>query len=91
MPVAEDFFKVDPEKIERLVAKFPDRIHEEQLIPTEKQKVDIQKFLLYNGLWIVLTYGADLISMVLPWLGKGVGQLIKWKFNGQWEQKKIGL
>ena len=80
----------DPNKFTRLSVKLPER-HKEQLIPTVEQQKDIAKFLMYNGLWVALTYSADLIGMVLPWLGKGIRQLIKWRFKGKWEQKEIGI
>ena len=66
-------------------------LEDEQLIPTVAQEKDIKKFLLYNGLWLVLTYGADLLSLVTPWLGKGFRYLVKFKFRGKWEQKQIGI
>ena len=91
MPVAEDFYRVDPKAVKRLESNIPSRIKEEQFIPTDKEKSNIEKYLLYHGLWLVLTYGADLLSMVVPWLGKAFGQLVRWKFKGKWEQKQIGL
>ena len=81
----------DPNKFAQMSAKLPSHIHKEQLVPTVEQQKDIGKFLYYNGLWISLTYGADLIGMYLPWLGKGIKQLIKWRFKGKWEQKEIGI
>ena len=91
MPVAEDFYKTDPKAINRIFAKLPSHIHKEQKIPTVEQQKDIKKFLLYNGLWLVLTYGADLLSLVTPWLGKGFKHLVKWKFKGNWKQKEVGI
>lgn len=80
----------DPNDFARMVAKLPSHIKEEQLIPTPKEQKDIGKFLLYNGLWVSLTYGASLIELFLPWLGKGIRQLIKWRFKDGWQQKDIG-
>ena len=81
----------DPNKFARMSAKLPSHYHKEQLVPTVWQQKNIAKFLMYNGLWIMLTYSADLIGMYLPWLGKGIKQLIKWRFKGLWEQKEIGI
>lgn len=90
MPVAEKFIETCPWSIERRILKHP-ALEDEQLIPSAERKKDIKKFLLYNGLWLVLTYGADLLSLVTPWLGKGFGYLVKFKFKGNWEQKQIGI
>lgn len=90
MPVAEKFVVTSPWSVERRVMKHP-VLEDEQLIPTVAQEKDIKKFLLYNGLWLVLTYGADLLSLVTPWLGKGFRYLVKFKFRGKWEQKQIGI
>jgi len=88
--IADSFYKVDPEKMHRIFAKMPSRIKAEQKIPTTEQQKAIGKILLYNGLWVSLTYGASLLELFLPWLGKGVRQLIKWRFKGNWKQREIG-
>ncbi len=90
MPVAEKFIITSPRTIKRLIKKHP-ALEDEQFIPTPEEEKDIKKFLLYNGLWLVLTYGADLLSLVTPWLGKGFGYLVKYKFKGNWKQKEVGI
>ncbi len=61
-----------------------------QEIPHEVIKKDFGELLAYNGLWLILTYGSDLLSMINPWIGKAFGQLIKFRYRGKWEQKTIG-
>lgn len=90
MPVAEKFIETCPWSIERRVLIHP-ALEDAQHIPSVEKQTDIKKFLLYNGLWLVLTYGADLLSLVTPWLGKGFGYLVKFKFKGKWDQKQIGI
>ena len=90
MPVAEKPFDALSEYIKKTHNKHP-ALKEQKHIPTPKEEKDIKKFLLYNGLWLVLTYGADLLSLVTPWLGKGFGYLVKYKFKGNWKQKEVGI
>ncbi|KKL52205.1 hypothetical protein LCGC14_2287770 [marine sediment metagenome] len=90
MPVAEKFIETMPRSIKRIHRKHP-AFKESQHIPTVEQQVDIAKFVTYNGLWLVLTYGADLLSLVSPWLGKGFKWIVKRRFKGKWDQKEIGI
>ncbi len=90
MPVAEEPFYALSKYIKKSHNKHP-ALKEQKHIPTVEQEKDIKKFLLYNGLWLVLTYGADLLSLVTPWLGKGFGCLVKYKFKGNWKQKEVGI
>ena len=78
----------DLENIKRMTAKFPSHIPTNiQKIPTEEERKDWIKFLAYNGLWLILTYGADLINMVSPVGAKLFKALVKWKF--EWNQKEV--
>ena len=95
MSVAEAPVQFTEESLNQIRDKYkrkhPDRYVEAQKITTVEQQKGIEKILLYNGIWLVLTYGADLLSMAVPWLGKGFGALVKWKFKGNWKQKQVGL
>jgi len=88
MPDEYVLAKLDLEKVKRKIAKFPSRI------PTEVEKVpppdwqdSMLKKLKGHAVWLVLTYGADLLSYVSPFAGKAWKQFIKWRFN--WESKDI--
>jgi len=97
MPVAEQPYVWTTEAFEKIREKRykknrpPSPFVEAQKVPTKKQEASIAKLLYYNSLWLSLTYGADLVGMYLPWLGKGIRQLIKLRFKGKWEQKELGI
>jgi hypothetical protein len=91
MPVAEEPVYTNPEDVKRMIAEFPDHFPHPQKIPTEKEKIDFLKLIEFNGLWYMLTYGASLLSKVVPWLGTGFKLLVKWHFKGNWEQKEVGF
>ena len=80
--------KVDLEGVKRKIAKFPSRT------PTEVEKVpepDWQnstlKLIKGHAVWLILTYGADLLSYVSPLASKAWKAFIKWRFN--WESKEL--
>ena len=91
MPDEYKIAPIDLNRYKRLVANLPSHIKEEQRIPTYKEKDRIINLIKYNAIWLILTYGADLISYVSPLFGKAFKALVSWKFEGGWEQKEIGL
>ena len=81
--------KIDLDKIERLKAELPSNIPQEiAKIPTEKEERDILRLIKGNAIWLILTYGAGILSHVSPILGKGLKAVIKWRFKN-WEQKDL--
>ena len=80
--------KVDLESVKRKIAKFPSRTPTEvEKVPEpdwERSFVDVVKG---QAVWLVLTYGADLLSYVSPVAGKAWKHFIKWRFN--WTSKDL--
>ena len=85
MSVAKKPFDVSV-YIKKIHDKHPER-KEQQGIPSVERQADIAKLVTYNGLWLILTYGSSLLSLLSPWIGKGFGWLVKKRFKGNWEQK----
>jgi hypothetical protein len=82
---------LDLNKFDRMKVKHPNRIKEVQRIPTHDEGIKLGELIAYNGLWLILTYGADLLSMINPWLGKGFSGLVSLRFKGNWKQKQVTL
>ena len=89
MPEAKEPFDASV-YIKKIHDKHPER-KEARGVPSVEQQVDIAKLVAYNGLWLILTYGADLLSLWVPFIGKGFRQLVKWRFKGKWDQKEVGI
>ena len=55
--------KFDLEKIVRKSANIPSHIPKEvALLPTIEEERDIIKTLKFNGIWLILTYGATVLD-----------------------------
>jgi len=81
--------KFDLEKIVRKSANIPSHIPKEiKYLPTVEEERDIIKTLKFNGIWLVLTYGATVLDWVWKPGGWALRQIIKWKFP-TWEQKDL--
>ena len=79
--------RMDLAKVKRKIAKFPGRIKEAQHIPPPEFEKDILKTIRGQTIWLILTYGADILSYVSPFAGKAWKHFIKWKFN--WKSKDL--
>ena len=74
--------KLDLDKYKMKVANLPSSIPTNvQRLPTKEEENQFLKLILYNGLWLIITYGASALSMVSPLFGKAFGALVSWKFN----------
>ena len=85
MPVAKEPFDASV-YIKKIHDKHPERT-EERGVPSVERQADIAKLVAYNGLWLILTYGSSLLSMLAPWLGTGFNWMVKLRFKNKWEQK----
>lgn len=83
--------EINLNKFDRMKVKHPNRIKKAQRIPTVEEEKKLGEFIAYNGLWLILTYGADLLGMISPWVGKGFSTLVDLKFKGNWKQKQVTL
>ncbi len=81
--------RFDLENVKRQIAKFPSHITEEEQIPPPNFQVDILKTIRGHAVWLILTYGADLLSYVSPFAGKAWKHFIKWRFN--WQSKDVPI
>jgi len=79
--------KLDLEKVKRKIAKFPNHITEVEQIPPPEFQTNILKTIRGHAVWLILTYGADLLSYASPFAGKVWKKFIKWRFN--WEAKDL--
>ena len=80
--------KVELDEIKRLTAKLPSNIPQSVAkIPTAKAEKTLLQLIKGNSVWLILTYGASLVSLVHPLAGKGLKAFFKWRFN--WEQRDL--
>ena len=80
--------KVDLENVKRKIAKFPSRTPTEvEGVPPLEFENNIVKTVKGHAVWLILTYGADLLSYVSPIAGKAWKHFIKWRFH--WESKDL--
>ena len=80
--------KVNLEGVKRKVAKFPSIIPlEVEKIPTAEVEIELLSKIKGHAIWLILTYGAGLVSLVSPIAGKALKALFKWRFN--WTQKDL--
>ena len=80
--------EIDIEGVERLLAKLPSTIPGKlKKIPTVEQKDELLSKIKGNAVWLILTYGAGLVSLVSPIAGKALKALFKWRFH--WESKDL--
>jgi hypothetical protein len=80
--------KFDLENIKRQVAKFPSRTPTDvEKIPAPNVERDLLRRIRGHAIWLILTYGADLIGYVSPFAAKVWKKFIKWRFN--WTSKDL--
>jgi hypothetical protein len=87
--IATEFKFADPNAYHITMKKHPNPFVEQQKIPTAEEELNIVKFLAFNGIWLILTFGADLLSKISPFIGLGFEALIKLRYKGKWEQKRL--
>jgi len=81
--------KINLDNIVRKSANIPSHIPKEvALLPTPEEERDILKMIKFNGIWLILTYGAAVMDWIWKPGGWVLGQLIKLKFP-TWEQKNL--
>jgi hypothetical protein len=84
----EEIVKVNLDQVKRKIAKLPSRIPTDvEKVPPpdwDRKLVDVIKG---HAVWLILTYGAELLSYVSPFAGKAWKKFIKWRFN--WESKDL--
>ena len=86
---ATEIAKIDLEKIVRKSANIPSHIPKEvALLPTIEEEKDIIKMLKFNGIWLLLTYGATILDWIWKPGGWALRQLIKLRYP-TWEQKEL--
>ena len=81
--------RIDLAKVKRKIVKFPNSLKEAQHIPPPEFEKSILTTIRGHTVWLILTYGADLLSYVSPFAGKAWKRFIKWRFN--WESKDIPI
>ena len=80
--------EIDLEGVKRKIAKFPSNIPLKlEKIPTPEEESELFSLIKGNAIWLILTYGASLVSLISPAIAKILKALIRWKFN--WESKDI--
>ena len=86
---ATEIAKINLDKIVRKSANIPSHIPKEiKLPPTVEEKRDIIKTLKFNGIWLLLTYGAGVLDWIWKPGGWALRQLIKLRYP-TWEQKEL--
>ena len=83
-----EIVRIDLEKVKRKIAKFPSRTPTKvESIPVPQSQENILRMVKGHAVWLVLTYGADLLSYVSPFASKAWKRFVKWRFN--WESKDL--
>ena len=83
-----DIAPIDLDKVERLTVKLPSNIPKQLAkIPTVEQEKKLLSYIKGNAIWLILTYGAGILSFVSPVAAKALRGFIKWRFN--WTQKDL--